>query len=162
MKHDNELGKVTAGTGSNCQEQYRNPGFWWRGGRPTTESWGIHKPRLPGRPKKLSDEQRLKAAKLFDEAYKQLRTGLTLHFICSSVNEEIGVTVFEIRISHGFGQALWSVKRDSVAFSVGQSSNHLLQLFRCHVAILFLTCRGLSFWDCMLPASARLPQQLSF
>ena len=116
MKHDNELGKVTAGAGSNCQEQYRNPGFWWRGGRPTTESWGIHKPHLPGRPKKLSDEQALKAAKLFDEAYKQLRTGLTLHFICSSVNEEIGVTVFEIRISHGFGQVLWSVKRDSVAF----------------------------------------------
>ena len=34
----------------------------------------------PGRPKKLSDEQALKAAKLFAKGYKQLGTGLTLHF----------------------------------------------------------------------------------
>ena len=125
VKHDNDLSKATAEFRRQLPRAVKKP-------RRFVERWtaiyrerGIHKPHRPRRPKKLSDEQALKAAKLFAKGYKQLGSGLTLHFTsmrqATSKNPELQKICTEAGVSprqlfDRMRQAMPTLKKRSMTF----------------------------------------------
>ena len=80
VKHDNDLSKATTEFRRQLPGAVQKPRCFVERWTAIYRERGVHKPHRLERPKKLADEQALKAAKLFAKGYKQLGTGLTLHF----------------------------------------------------------------------------------